>query len=155
MALLDFIKPKPAVFFSEAERQLVVDAIQAAEKQTSGEVRVFVESHCRFVDPVERAAEIFIQLKMDKTDLRNACLVYVAIKDRQLAVFGDEGIHKQVGTSFWTTEVVKMLSQFNRQDYANGIATVVKNIGGALRYHFPYNAATDKNELPDDIVFGS
>lgn len=154
VALLDFIKPKPAEFFSAAEKQVVVEAIQAAEKQTSGEVRVFVESRCRFVDPVERAAEIFMNLKMDKTDLRNACLVYVAMKDRQLAVFGDEGIHEKVGTSFWTAEVVKMLSLFEKQDYATGIATVVKNIGGALRYHFPYDAATDKNELPDEIVFG-
>jgi hypothetical protein len=27
----------------------------AAEKQTSGEVRVFVESRCKFVDPLDRA----------------------------------------------------------------------------------------------------
>lgn len=155
MAILNLFKSKPAEFFSQAEKDVIVDAIQNAERQTSGEVRVFVESRCRFVDPVERAAEIFINLKMDQTELRNACLVYVAMKDRQLAVFGDEGIHEKVGTSFWTAEVVKMLSQFNNQDYAAGIATVVKNIGGALRYHFPYDAATDKNELPDEIVFGN
>jgi uncharacterized membrane protein len=154
VALLDFVKRKPAEFFSAEEKQVIINAVQEAEKQTSGEVRVFVESRCRFVDPIDRAAEIFQNLKMDKTDQRNACLVYVAMKDRQLAVFGDEGIHQKVGTTFWTAEVQKMISQFNSQHYAEGIAAVVRDIGGALRYHFPYDAATDKNELPDDIVFG-
>jgi len=47
-----------------------------------------------------------------------------------------------------------MLSQFNGKQYAEGIATVVKEIGEALYMHFPYDHKTDKNELPDDIVFG-
>jgi uncharacterized membrane protein len=155
VAILNLFKSKPAEFFSQPEKDVIVAAIQHAEQQTSGEVRVFIESRCRFVDPVERAAEIFLNLKMNKTELRNACLVYVAMKDRQLAVFGDEGIHQKVGTPFWTAEVVKMLNQFNRDNYAEGIATVVRDIGEALRFHFPYDAATDKNELPDEIVFGS
>jgi len=47
-----------------------------------------------------------------------------------------------------------MLAHFNKQDYAAGIATVVSDIGESLAYHFPYDGTTDKNELPDDIVFG-
>ncbi|HKC35714.1 MAG TPA: hypothetical protein VKB95_06615, partial [Chitinophagaceae bacterium] len=74
--------------------------------------------------------------------------------DRQLAVFGDEGIHKKVGNEYWNNEVKKMISNFNRDNYAKGISEVVKDIGVALTKHFPYNNETDKNELPDDIVFG-
>jgi uncharacterized membrane protein len=154
VAIPSLFKRKTPQFFSEQEKEVIVSAIKQAERQTSGEVRVFVESHCRFVDPLDRAAEIFATLKMSQTAQRNACLVYVAMKDRQLAVFGDEGIHQKVGTSFWTAEVAKMLGQFNRENYATGIAMVVEDIGGALRYYFPYNADTDKNELPDEIVFG-
>ena len=121
---------------------------------TSGEVRVFVESKCSYVDAIDRAAELFFKLQMQKTDDRNAVLVYVAMKDRQLAVFGDEGIHKRVGDEYWNTEVKKMISNFNRENYAKGISEVVKDIGVALTQHFPYNNASDKNELPDDIVFG-
>jgi len=141
-------------FFNEEEKQLIVDAVQNAERMTSGEVRVFVESKCSYIDAIDRAAELFFKLQMQETKDRNAVLLYVAMKDRQLAVFGDEGIHKKVGDEYWNTEVKKMISNFNRDNYAAGISEVVKDIGLALTQHFPYNNDTDKNELPDDIVFG-
>jgi len=83
--------------------QQIVAAIGQAERQTSGEIRVFVESRCRFVNPLDRAAEVFTGLKMDQTAQRNAVLVYVALKDRQLALYGDKGIHEKVGDAFWNT----------------------------------------------------
>ncbi len=141
-------------FFSSDEKNQIVAAIGNAERQTSGEIRVFVESRCRFVDPMDRAAEIFWFLKMEKTAARNGVLVYVAVKDRQLAVLGDKGIHEKVGDAFWNAAVSKMLGQFGRESYAEAISRVIGDIGEALRQHFPYDGATDKNELPDDIVFG-
>jgi len=141
-------------FFSDAEKQQIVAAIQAAEKQTSGEIRVYVESRCRYVDPLDRAAEIFSGLKMQQTAIHNGVLVYVALKDRQLAILGDRGIHEKVGNEFWNKEVRQILSDFNKANYAEGIAKVVGDIGEALRTHFPYDREGDINELPDDIVFG-
>jgi len=141
-------------FFSPAEKNHIVAAIREAEQQTSGEVRVFVESHCRFVDPLDRAAEVFWLLKMEHTDARNAVLVYVAVKDRQLALFGDKGIHEKVGDEFWNSKVAEIISQFRREGISDAIVKMIGDIGAALKYHFPYNRATDVNELPDDIVFG-
>jgi len=150
--MFSFFKKKN--FFTAEEQQLIIEAIQNAERMTSGEVRVFVESKCSYMDAIDRAAELFFQLEMQKTDDRNAVLLYVAMKDRQLAVFGDEGIHNKVGNEYWSAEVKKMISNFNRENYAAGIAEVVKDIGTALTKNFPFNNDTDKNELPDDIVFG-
>jgi uncharacterized membrane protein len=141
-------------FFSEIEKQQIVAAIQSAERQTSGEIRVFVESRCKFVNPLDRAAEVFAGLKMEQTAARNGVLVYVALKDRQLALCGDKGIHEKVGDAFWSEQVKLILSHFNKANYADGIAGVVREIGEALGKHFPYDKDTDKNELPDDIVFG-
>jgi uncharacterized membrane protein len=141
-------------FFTDEEKQNIVDAVRSAEQRTNGEVRVFVESRCRYVNAIDRAVEIFENLQMQKTEQRNATLVYVAIKDRQLAVFGDEGIHQKVGNEYWANEVMKMINAFNRDNIAEGIRQCVINIGEALALHFPYNRTTDKNELPDDIVFG-
>lgn len=152
MAFLSLFSAKPLL--SDSDQELVVNAIRASEKQTSGEIRVYVESRCRFVDPLDRAAAVFYSLKMDATDLHNAVLVYVAIKDRQLAIFADEGIYQKAGAQFWQNAVSTMLNDFNRNDYGQGIAAVVRDIGNTLHAHFPYDAATDKNELPDDIVFG-
>lgn len=152
--MFGLFRKKPESYFSEAEKQQIVQAIQEAERRTSGEVRIYIENRCRFVDPIHRAQELFFGLKMQETQQRNAVLVYIAMKDRQLAVFGDEGIHQRVGSAFWTAEVKNMLQEFNQQRFAAGLVTIIQDIGEALTTHFPYDAKTDKNELPDDIVFG-
>lgn len=140
--------------FTKEEEQLIVSVIQNAERLTSGEVRVFVESRCSYVDALDRARELFGNLNMQMTEERNGVLVYVAIKDHQLAVFGDEGIHQKVGNDYWNTEVIKMIRDFNRDDYVQGIAGCVEDIGQALHQFFPYTAGKDKNELSDEIEFG-
>jgi uncharacterized membrane protein len=141
-------------FFSKDEQQHIVTAVKAAELQTSGEVRVYVESRCRFVDPLDRAREVFAGLKMEDTAGRNAVLIYVAVKDRQLAVYGDQGIHEKVGDVFWQQTVNNMLTHLQKETYAEAICRMLHQVGEALKFHFPYDRATDINELPDDIVFG-
>jgi uncharacterized membrane protein len=141
-------------FFSKEEQLCIVEAIRHAERMTSGEVRVYVESKCPYMDALDRASQLFFKLEMDETDDHNGVLVYVAVKDRQLAVFGDEGIHKKVGTEWWQAEVKKMTDDISTHSIAGAICEVVKDIGAALHKYFPYNNDTDKNELPDEIVFG-
>jgi uncharacterized membrane protein len=141
-------------FFSSEEKNKIVSAIREAEQQTSGEVRVYVESHCRFVEALDRATEVFTLLKMGETSGHNAVLIYLAIKDRQLAIFGDRAIHEKVGEDFWRNEVIHMLTHFQNSHYADATVKVILDIGAALKFHFPYDRQTDINELPDDIVFG-
>lgn len=144
----------PEKFLSKEDNKRIVEAIRLAEMRTSGEVRVFLEKRCRYVNPVERAAEVFFGLKMDKTEQRNGVLVYVAYRDRQFAIFADEGIYREMGKDYWHRKAEAMLELFSKEDYVTGMVNVVNDIGEALYQHFPYNADTDKNELPDDIVFG-
>jgi uncharacterized membrane protein len=152
--MFGLFKSKSTRYFSEEENQRIVAAIQKAEQRTSGEVRIYVEKRCRYVDPVLRALEIFLSLKMTETAQRNGVLIYLAMKDRQLAVYGDEGIHSKVGYTFWNEEVKTMLQHFNKENYVDGIVQIIHDIGEVLVQHFPYDGKTDKNELPDDIVFG-
>jgi uncharacterized membrane protein len=152
--MLNLFRKKAIDFLSTNEKQLIVSAIQAAEKQTSGEIRVFIESHCRFVHPLDRATEVFHQLKMEQTTGRNGVLLYIAMRDRQLALYGDKGIHEKVGDRFWNEKIKLILSHFNNAKYGEGIAKIITEVGEALSLHFPYDKDNDKNELPDDIVFG-
>ena len=152
--MFGLFQKKPVEHFSADQKAAIVDAIRNAEFRTSGEVRIYIESKCKLVNPVHRAKEIFDSLQMDKTEQRNAVLLYVAMKDRQLAVYGDEGIHSKVGHSFWNAEVKMMLTHFNKQNYTDGLVKIIHDIGEALVTHFPYDKKADKNELPDDIVFG-
>jgi uncharacterized membrane protein len=152
MAFNPFGKRKE--FFSHNEQERIVNAIRMAEQQTSGEIRVYTESRCRFVDPLDRAAEIFWGLKMDQTKDRNGVLVYIAMKDRQFAILADQGIHEKVGQVFWNEEVSVMKKHFSNALPADAIEAVITDIGQALKTHFPFDRETDKNELPDDLVFG-
>lgn len=152
MAFFSFFRK--TVFFTAEEQQQITDAIKEAERRTSGEVRVFVESRCRFVDPLDRAAEIFVGLKMNETKDHNAVLVYLAVKDHQFAVLADDGIHRKVGDAFWNNEVLAMRRHFKEDHIADAVVQVINDVGEALHTHFPYDRDNDKNELPDDIVFG-
>jgi uncharacterized membrane protein len=91
---------------------------------------------------------------MEKTNDRNASLIYIAVKDHQAAVLGDEGIHQKVGQHDWEDEVNKMMLHFKQEHLVEGIIQVINDIGEALHQYFPYDRDTDKNELPDEIVFG-
>ena len=151
MNLFPFKKKRD--FFTTEEQEQIVQAIQQAEKNTSGEVRVFVESRCSYVNAIDRAAEIFFGLKMDATKDRNAVLFYIAIKDHQLALFADEGIYQRLGSAYWEEEVREIIADFSKNDIAKGICKCVTDIGEALKENFPYES-NDKNELPDEIIFG-
>jgi uncharacterized membrane protein len=147
-----FSRKKP--FFSPEENEQIVHSIKEAEMQTSGEIRVFVEGRCSYVDALDRAVEIFTKLQMEKTELRNGVLFYIAIKDKQLAIFADKGIHEATGNTHWKNEVKEILKVFSKDSVAAGITTSIFKIGEALKTHFPYNKDVDRNELPDEIVFG-
>jgi uncharacterized membrane protein len=82
-------------------------------------------------------------------------LIYVAMKDHQFAILADQGIHEKVGQSFWNQEVGVMKKHFANAHPAEAIEAVVNDVGQALKTHFPYERSIDKNELPDDMVFGS
>ena len=153
MGIFSFLH-KPKEFFSAKDKEQIVQAIRNAERETSGEIRVYIESRNPLVNVMERAAEIFFNLKMQQTDDRNAVLLYIAIKDKELALFGDEGIYKRVGAEYWNNEVKNMISQFSKDNISNGIEQCIQHIGQTLKEKFPYNTTTDRNELPDDIVFG-
>ena len=87
-------------FLSSDDELAIVQAIQEAEKKTSGEVRVHIEKKCPKKDPVKRAISLFQKLRMHKTDLRNGVIVYVATEDHLLAIWGDEGIHAKLAKNF-------------------------------------------------------
>ena len=151
MSLFSFNKKRQ--FFTTEQQQLMIAAVQQAEKNTSGEVRIFVESKCEYMDAVDRAKEIFFSLKMENTIDRNAVLLYMAIDDRQLGLFADEGIYQRLGQEYWDVQAKNMIASFTKDDYAGGVCLVVNEIGKALKAEFPYQK-NDKNELPDQIVFG-
>lgn len=136
-------------------QEAMVAAIRQAEACTSGEIRIFVERRCAYMDAMDRAIEVFASLSMEQTEERNAVLVYVAVADKQFAIYGDEEIYRKAGgPHFWEGSAALLRAGLSSGDLAGGLVTCIQAIGMALAIHFPYKADIDKNELPDEIVFG-
>ncbi len=138
--------------FNEQQKAAVIGAIEYAEMQTSGEIRLHLENYCR-ADVLDRAAYIFQHLEMHKTEERNGVLFYLAVKDKKFAILGDVGINMKVPTNFWDTTKSAVLKQFVLGNYVEGLTTGIQMAGDQLKAFFP-RQNDDVNELSNDISFG-
>jgi uncharacterized membrane protein len=151
--MFSILRAKPIL--DNAIQQRVVAAIVAAESKTSGEIRVFIERHCEYMDAMLKAKELFTSLAMEKTVARNAIIIYVALTDRQFALFGDTAIYEKAGgAEFWKSAAAKLVGHLKNNEIAEGLCNCINELGLALASHFPPDPAIKKNELPDEIVFG-
>lgn len=141
-----------APFFTANQQKEIVDAISAAEKVTSGELKVFIEEKCPG-NVIERAAAVFDELEMQQTALRNGVLFYLAHQDHKFAVIGDKGIHEKVADDFWETTKDHLREHFIKGEFVEGFVQGILEAGEQLKNYFPNDGSTD-NELPNDIVFG-
>lgn len=139
-------------FFTETQKEDIKNAIQTAELETSGEIRVHIENECDG-DVMDRAATVFEKLGMAKTELRNGVLFYLAVKNRKFAIIGDEGINTNVPEDFWDVVKMKMLNHFREERFSTGLIDGIDRVGIELKKYFPY-MSDDVNELPDEISFG-
>ncbi len=138
--------------FSKEQQELIVEAIKNAEQQTSGEIRVHVEEKCKG-DLIARASKVFVELGIHNTKQQNGVLIYISIKDRQLAILGDEGINKVVPEGFWDSTKNVMIGLFKAASYTEGLISGIEQAGEQLKKYFPFES-NDTNELNNDISFG-
>lgn len=138
-------------FLTPDEQRNVVAAIAAAERRTSGEIRVHVEPRCQR-NPLTRATQVFGALQMHLTAERNGVLIYVAFESRKFAIVGDEGINKRVGASFWEDAKHILAHAFALAKPGEGLCNAIALIGTQLSNYFPPKE-NDVNELSDEISY--
>jgi uncharacterized membrane protein len=135
------------------DREKIKKAIQAAELRTSGEICVSVAPF--FWGNIHKAADkAFARMGVARTKDRNGVLFFVVPSRRKFVVLGDAGIHQRVGQEFWHRVVAVVAERFREGDFTGGLVRGIEEVGEQLASHFPYDAATDRNELPDDVDFG-
>ena len=144
---------KVKAFFSQLDHDRMVAAIVAAEKQTSGEIRVFIQRGKLNADPLGAAQKKFHQLRMHTTRERNGVLIFVAPRAHKFAVVGDKAIHERCGDEFWQRIVDGMRVHFQNEKFNHALVEAINEIGKLLAAHFPKTAG-NANELPDQIVEG-
>ncbi len=133
----------------KADSETIVAAIRAAEKTTSGEIRVHVEDRC-WGNPLKRTRKLFKRLNMQNTRERNGVLIYLSLKSHKYAILGDEGINNQVEADFWNDVLSEMHPHFAKGAFVEGLCLGVERIGMKLNSLFP-PSDDDVNELSDEI----
>lgn len=142
---------KASSFFTSEEKEVLLAAVKEAEKETSGEIRIHIETTCAG-NVLDRAAFIFAKLGMEKTAERNGVLFYLAVKDRKFAILGDSGINAKVPEGFWDCISQLLTRNFKEGKFTEGLSEGIILAGKQLKKHFPY-AKDDVNELSDEISF--
>jgi uncharacterized membrane protein len=136
-------------FLQQLDDDAIAAAIAAAERTTSGEIRVWVSQRMPD-DVVARAAWRFEQLGMQKTRDRNAVLLYFAPKAQKFAVIGDQAIHEKCGQPFWEEVAVEIRMQLRDAKFTQAVVGAVTKVGEVLARHFP-RRDDDANELPNRV----
>ncbi len=142
-------KLHPQKFFTKEEQQRIVQAIQTAEKKTSGEIRVHLARVCQKTC-LEEAKNIFEKIGMTQTSERNGILFFLSLKDHQFVIFGDRGIHERVGEGFWDSIRDAVVDCFKQEKFLEGLLSGIERCGEKLAVHFPYERG-DSNELSDEL----
>ncbi len=145
------METKASTFFSPEEQSEILSAIRKAEKKTSGEIRVHIETSLEG-EVLDRAAWVFRVIGMQRTELHNGVLFYLAVRDRKFAIIGDSGINAVVPDDFWDNIRDHLAERFSKEQFAEGLTEAIMLAGEQLGAHFP-RAVGDINELPDDISF--
>lgn len=139
-------------FLTTIEEQEIVAAIREAELQTSGEIRVHIETSAK--GNIEaRALEVFSILKMQNTALHNGVLIYVAVNDKAFAIYGDKGINSVVSKTFWDDTKNTIQTHFKNGNHKQGLVDGILLAGNQLKSYFP-RLENDKNELSNTISKG-
>jgi len=142
---------KASTFFTREEQILIRDAIKEAEGETSGEIRVHIETKLSG-NVLDRAAWIFKRIGMHETENRNGVLFYFAVRNKKFAIIGDGGINSKVTEHFWDKITKTLQEHFRNGKYSEGLIEGIRMTGMQLKEYFPHEK-DDKNELPDEISF--
>jgi uncharacterized membrane protein len=145
--------------FSRADLDTIAAAVDAAERQTAGEIRVHIERRVPGVraatpdDTLARARDVFAALRMHETALHAGVLIYLALDDHGLAIVGDEGIHRRVGDVGWEGIRDRMVERLRAGAARDAVLQAVADVGAVLAREFP-RRPDDVDELPDDVSLG-
>lgn len=138
-------------FLSRLDHERISGAIAAAERTTSGEIRVYIERGNIAGDTLAFAERKFVEMGMQRTARRNAVLILVAPRVQKFAVVGDEGVHSKCGAEFWQQLVHVMGQHFKRGEFTDALVDAIQSAGNLLAQHFP-RESDDRNELSDDVL---
>lgn len=150
---------KSSDYFSAEDLRDITFAVQRAEENTSGEIRVRI---IRGYDPdlkndpralYLQAVRDFRKEGMHNTSARTGVLVLLVLNEKKFTIFADSGIHEALPQEYWEELAETLAFHFKIGSPARAISLVVEDIGEKLAEFFP-RKADDVNELSDAVSVG-
>lgn len=143
--------------FSPAAMQRIKNAIAESEKKHGGEICFAVELSLPLQDilraktGVQRALEVFSQLRVWDTEHNNGVLIYLLLADHDFEILADRGLYQHIHPDVLRRISNDMEKMFRAGQFESGVLHGIAQLGQILCEHYaqPLN---DKNELPDAPV---
>lgn len=138
--------------FSDAAQASIESAIRQAESRCSGEIRFAIETALDIaelwagVTPRERAVQVFSQLRVWDTELRNGVLIYISAADRDVEIVADRGAASRISPAEWEAACRLIESHFREGRFKEGSVAGVEAVAGLLEREFPARPG-DRDEL--------
>ncbi|HEU5136005.1 MAG TPA: TPM domain-containing protein [Steroidobacteraceae bacterium] len=139
--------------FSDAVDASIAAAITAAESRTSAEIRFAIETALDIpelwagVSPRERALQVFSDLRVWDTELRNGVLIYVLAADRDVEIVVDRAALR-ISPVEWEAACKLIEGHFRAGRFKEGAVAGVEAVGELLAREFPARGG-DRDELPN------
>ena len=137
-------------FMAVLDEPRIVDAIGAAERETSGEIRVHIQPKAVGGEIRYVAERTFERLKMTKTALRNGVMLFICSEENRFVILGDQGIDEKVPAGFWDEIATLLTDRFKQGAFTEGIVEAIGAAGAHLKAYFP-RADDDVDELSNEI----
>ena len=131
-------------FFFEEQFSIQVErAIEEAELLTSAEFKLHIEESCN-EDLLDRAAFVFSELELHKTEKRNAVLLYVSVNDRKVSILADAGAKAHLPEELLSNCLSTLIHDFKSDDdkMVEKINNVIPKIEAAPQIPVSYTHLT-------------
>lgn len=142
-------------YFSDDDFLRISKKITENEKTTSGEIRVAIKDHKRFLDRRKNIRQLaekeFIKLNMHATRDKTGILLYLLLNEKQFYILADQGIYTKVEEATWNKVRDEIQTHFQEGSFCNGILWGLDRVGKILAEHFPIKE-DDTNELSNNVV---
>ena len=122
-------------FLNTVEHDRIHRAIQAAERETTGRIILFI-SHKNVGDALAEAHKIFVQHKLETAQEKAGLLIFLAPKSQTFAVVGGTALHEKLGQSWWDHLAGLIGARFKEGRYTDGLLEAIEEAGRALKAHF-------------------
>lgn len=142
-------------YLTNYDLERIKEEIQKVEQTTSGEIRLSIREKRKFYEklykPHELAIRDFEKLGITNTKHQTGVLIFIILNERYYDILADEGIHSKIPDTVWTDIESRIVQEFRKDGYLNGILHVIDRIGSILKSEFP-REDDDINELPDEVI---